>query len=680
MGLSAAQLLPSAEFAGLSVRANVDYAFVAGGFPLQDTWQLLLPVVLTQYSPLYIGATGLGFAWLGVWFIFSRQAHAVRETVWTPSPRAGTAFLLAATVLALLLAYGSNGFLYPIFYRFAPGWNLFRGQERAAYLVTLGLSALAGYGALASQAMPQRSRSWWATAYTAVAIGAVYLFGLLWQLPGRTAIGQNQFLVIAALTVTLVSVYAVLLRTPGWSRRRWLWLIGLAAANLFVVNMGTNAGEFDPARKTILAPEVQAVQAAVDTTAADANGLPGRVYNEFRSYEDYGMRAGVEDVWGSSPLRLGRYAALFEEFPLDRMWRLLGVEHVLTWRKELFGPTELLGEFPQATDTTYLHRLPAPHPRAWLVSAVQPADDEEALALLADHQFDLDTTAVLAPGRTGTDVQGGDVTAGAAGLASAAKAQVQLQQRGPADLHIEVQDSPGGLLVIAENWMPGWRMQNVTCDGDCPDEAPFGLPAFEPQRANLTLVGVPVPAGSFTFDLVYRPDSIRWGLWISGVTLLVLAVLAAWRGLAHRESLERHLHEAVSTGLLSCACRCWLSCWGRLHCDSIVSTTRNCGATRHLATSSACAPMGRLSTPLSHWQNRTRSHRTSCKRHGWVWRVTASSRCASPAPGGVCWRWPWSTGWAAASATGRCRPRWPRSCWRSAPMRSGTPRTPACMR
>ncbi len=530
LGLSAAQLLPSAEFVGLSVRANVDYAFVAGGFPLQDTWQLLLPAVLTQYSPLYIGAIGLGFAWLGVWFIFSHQAQGATGAVWAPSPRAGAAFFLAATVLALLLAYGSNGFLYPIFYRFAPGWNLFRGQERAAYLFAFGLSALAGYGALASQVIPQRSRSWWATAYTATVIGAVYLFGLLWQLPGRTAISQNQFLVIAALTVTLVSVYAVLLRTPGWSRRRWLWLVGLAAANLFVVNMGTNAGDFDPARKTILAPEVQAVQAAVAASTADANGLPGRVYNEFRSYEDFGMRAGVEDVWGSSPLRLARYAALFEEFPLDRMWRLLGVEHVLTWRKELFGPTELLGEFPQATDTTYLHRLPAPHPRAWLVSAVQPADDEEAVALLADHQFDLDTTAVLAPTGPGGDIQEGD-----AGVAGSSKAQVQLQQRGPANLHVEVQDSPGGLLIIAENWMPGWRVQNVACAGGCPDEAPLGLPSFEPQRANLTLVGIPVPAGSFTFDPVYRPDSIRWGLWISGVTLLVLALLAAWRSLAHRK-------------------------------------------------------------------------------------------------------------------------------------------------
>ncbi len=276
-GLSAAQLLPSVEFAGLSVRANVDYAFVAGGFPLQDTWQLLLPTVLTQYSPLYVGVIGLGLAYLGTWFVLSRQSQTTAATAaisWSPSQRAGAGFFLGVALLALLLSYGGNGLLYPLFYWLVPGWNLFRGQERAAYLVALGLSVLAGYGALAIQVMPQRSRSWWATAFAALVIGATYLFGLLWQLPGRTAISQAQFLAVAAMTVTLASVFAVLLRTPGWSRRRWLWLAALAAANLFVVNMGTNSSDFDAARKTILAPEVQAVQTAVTATTIDSGSLP----------------------------------------------------------------------------------------------------------------------------------------------------------------------------------------------------------------------------------------------------------------------------------------------------------------------------------------------------------------------------------------------------------------------
>ena len=185
-------------------------------------------------------------------------------------------------LLALLVSYGDEGFLYPLFYRFLPGWNLFRGQERAAFLVALGLSVLAGYGAAAVPRLALRVRASLATIYAAVAIGGVYLFGLLWQLPGRTALGQGQFLLVAAVTVLLVSVFAVLLRMPGWSRRRTIWLLALAIGNLFWANIATNVAEFSPARKAMLAPEVEALQAAVGAAAGAEGNLPGRVYNEFR--------------------------------------------------------------------------------------------------------------------------------------------------------------------------------------------------------------------------------------------------------------------------------------------------------------------------------------------------------------------------------------------------------------
>ena len=50
LGMTAAQLLPSLEFTRLSVRASADYAFVSGGFPLSDTWQILLPAYSTNTS------------------------------------------------------------------------------------------------------------------------------------------------------------------------------------------------------------------------------------------------------------------------------------------------------------------------------------------------------------------------------------------------------------------------------------------------------------------------------------------------------------------------------------------------------------------------------------------------------------------------------------------------------
>ena len=150
---------------------------------------------------------------------------------------------------------------------------------------------------------------------------------------------------------------AVTLWVEGWSVRREQLICVLAVANLFWVNVATNLENRTPYQAVQLSPEALAVRDAVDARDTAEAGLGPRVYNEFRAFEDYGMRAEVEDVWGSSPLRLTTYAALFDEFPLDRMFRLTGVGHVLTWRRELFEPSQLAGEFPQQNDSTYLHRL-----------------------------------------------------------------------------------------------------------------------------------------------------------------------------------------------------------------------------------------------------------------------------------------------------------------------------------
>lgn len=511
-GLSAAQWLPSLEFLRLSVRADVNYAFVSGGLPLQDSWQLLLPSVLTTYSPLYIGVGGLQLALCAlIWAARGSQVRA--DAHGALSWRAGVGFFGGMAFLALLASYGGHGPLYPLLYRFAPGWNLFRGQERAAYLVALALCVLAGYGLALTPRVSDAWRRRGALWSGAVTVAGVYAFGLLWQMPGRTAIGNGAYLLIAAETLIVGAAVALMVWLPGWPRRKTQLLVVLVAGMLFVANAGTNLDTGTPYEKTQAAPEMRAVQQAVAESRA-TTGVPGRVYNEYRVYDDYGMRAQVEDVWGSSPLRLARYARLFEDFPLDRMWRLLGVEHVLTWRRELFGPTERLAEFPQAADTTYLHRLPDAHPRAWWADAVQVVDDDTAWQMLADHQVDLDSVALLAQ-PVGIDV-----------AAAPGASAVRLTRLAHHRLRVEASRAVPGFLVVAENWMPGWRVTQVRCaeSAACvPGSAPGGL--LQPVRADLTLVGIPLPAGEVAFDLVYAPASVRWGLWVSGVTALLLAVV-----------------------------------------------------------------------------------------------------------------------------------------------------------
>jgi hypothetical protein len=511
LALSAAQLLPSLEFTQLSVRANVDYAYVSGGFPLQDTWQLLLPGVLTHFSPLYIGISGLGLAFIGSALGRGNQF-----------PLKINHLFLMISLIFLLLSYGNNSVLYPLFYRFAPGWDLFRGQERAAFVVALSLSILAGLGAAALPQLTYLVRRRLAVTFAVLVSGGVYGFGVLWQLLGQTAVNQWVYLLIAILTILFALVLVICMVLPGWDGRR-AWLItGALLVNLFVANMGTNLSDFGPARKTLLAPEMVAVQ---DTVAAPE--LPGRVYNEFRLYEDYAIRLGVEDVWGSSPLRLARYAALFDNFPLDRMWRLTGVETVLTWRRELFVPSALLAEFPQATDTTYLHTLSTPattsNPRAWLVTNVQVADDATVLPLLADHTVDLAQIAFLPP-----ELLANETTMDPGAYA------IQLARLSPQALQINVRSERGGLLVVSENWLPGWQVVDFDCRS-APTERCLratgsdDLPLLQPLRANLTLIGIIIPPGAMTFTLRYWPLRVQLGLWISGGTLLLLICTLLWR-------------------------------------------------------------------------------------------------------------------------------------------------------
>jgi hypothetical protein len=526
-GLVSAQMIPSVEFARLSVRADVDYAYLSGGFPIQDTWQMLLPGVLTHFSPLYVGVVSLGMALFGAAYGISQRDERVPmggDPVENSHrfQRYAIAYFVATALFGLLASYGDNGFLYPLLYRIAPGWDLFRGQERAAFLVAFGTSMLAGYGLFHVAGASTTFRRRYALLFGAFVTAGVYAFGLLWQLSGRTAVGHWHYLAIAILTLLLGMSVAITVWVDGWSMHRHWLICCLAAANMLLANATTNLENRTPGQAVTLPPEAVALHDAVRSAGLDASGLAARAYNEYRVYEDYGMRTDVEDVWGSSPLRLSRYAMLFEQFPLDRMFRLTGVRHVLTWRKELFEPSDLVAEYPKQDDTTYLHRLREPNPRVWIVTDVVVATDAQAAELLADHAFDLETVAVLASESGYGDWSGRTVMG-----------QVRAERLRANHLQVEVVDSAGGILVVSENWMPGWRVETIECTPAANCEAAVrhdsGMPLLTPVRANLSFIAIALPEGGVRFDLVYDPGSVRAGVAISAATLLILGLAATFR-------------------------------------------------------------------------------------------------------------------------------------------------------
>jgi hypothetical protein len=130
LGLSLVQLLPQLQFLTLSTRASLTFEELSQGFPIGIVFQFLFtdPV----WSPLYIGLPSLALAAVAIIVMRQRIVY----------------FWFFTALVTLLLSMGSNTPFYTIAYWILPGFRLFRGQERLAFLVSFALAVLASYGCL----------------------------------------------------------------------------------------------------------------------------------------------------------------------------------------------------------------------------------------------------------------------------------------------------------------------------------------------------------------------------------------------------------------------------------------------------------------------------------------------------------------------------------------------------
>lgn len=529
MGLIAAQLLPGLELLKVSNRATASYEFLSNGAALQDFWQFLLPSPWSVFSHFFVGviAVGLtGFALVSALFTLTRRIDDPHQH-WLA---AISFFFTLAAIIALLVGMGRHGPLYALFYRFAPGWNLFREQERTAYLVSFSLSVLAGIGVAWLNFLPVQSRKTYAALIAGALLTGIVAFFLVWKIPLRLALANHEFTIQVLLAVISIIFLALIIRSQP--HRAWI-LVPLTVINLFYANWDVIQSPIPLAEAMSLPSSIISLKAASEDCSEaitpcqlERQELPGRVFNETHLPNGFGPTLALENIGGTSPLQLKRYANLFEDFPLDRLWQLTGVEHVLTWRAELFEPAKRLGSFQDGKDTVYLYRLADPNPRAWFVDEVKVMADEEALQAMAAYQIDPVTTALLAPTQAAklSSISSTDVRT---------NTDIHLQRLAPARLQLSVPPPAGGLMILSENWMPGWRATLVR-DGRGNKHSD----KLTIVRADITLLGIDIPKGGGVIEVQYAPNSIRIGLAITSSTLLIL-VLIAIAPLAKKTNIHR---------------------------------------------------------------------------------------------------------------------------------------------
>lgn len=529
--LTAAQLWPAMEFTGLSLRSARPYHEMSHGFPLEHAWQLLLPGVLSHYSPIYVGIASLGLSAACVGALFSNRFRF--DTFSHPLARPAAVYFLICGGAALLVSFGDNLPFYPLLYRFAPGWSLFRSQERVAYLVTFSLSITAGFGFALLPLLTARWRKIMCWSFLAAVAAGLLLFAVGWSDWSQAENSPGHLVVKGGITLIIALLFVRLCAGRSLSATHLLLLLPLLLADLFASGYLTNLASGPEIRAALRRPDLIATSQAANELAQQTDGPAPRVFNEFRLPEDSGMVGGWEDVWAASVLRLWPYNYFFVDFPFARMLQLTGVGTVLTWRENLTAredlpvPGQLMAEFPLNGEASRLYRLESIAPRLWWTQRARRLEEGGAASLLADPEFDMRAELLVAP--PGWEDLGMESHNERLSLGENGRATLRAKRRGPAHLEIEVESDQPGLLFVSENWMPGWKATWRESGSSAGDTT---LPVV---RAHIAFLGIPLPAGAGTLELAYRPASVRWGLTISAIawlTLLLLFQSSLRRGLA----------------------------------------------------------------------------------------------------------------------------------------------------
>ena len=224
-------------------------------------------------------------------------------------------------------------------------------------------------------------------------------------------------------------------------------------------------------------------------------------------YPNSGMLFGVSDIRGYDAVVPRRYADLVDRleghyrFHLHSLFvqansplfDLLNVKYVLTDR-ELNGKWELVY---RDAGSVKVYRNRDVLPRAFVVYHAEIVDSAaQSLERITDSGFDFRERVVLEEAPAGwTEPPETPATAAA----------VHIVDYEPNRVRMEVETAAAGLLVLTDNYAPGWK---ALLDGQ----------ATRVYVADHAFRAVVVPAGSHQVEFVYQPLSFRVGVAISLLT------------------------------------------------------------------------------------------------------------------------------------------------------------------
>jgi hypothetical protein len=543
VGVAAVQILPTWELTRLSQRStglDWDFAMQYSFWP----WR-----IFTLFAPDFFGNPARGDFWgyatywedagyIGVlplglalfaaarWVLTRRRRESEEATGLRLVP-----FFSILAASSLILAMGKNTPVFPLVYRYVPGFGLFQAPARLLCIYTLAVATLAAIGA---ETLRPGARLH-AFCRLAVVSGVGMLLASL--------VGHFLFASIRVTFLDAVARFAMLLIASAGlvllQRRSRTWwpalTVAFVAVDLIIAGWGLN-----PA----LNPRVYDADTAIGAVLGDQE--PARTFifhdaeyeitysKKYLSFQDFGP-PDLERWWGMreallpnlgvierlpsannfDPLQVGRthdLIALADDLPPMDALLLLGrmnVGYVITGTVD----TALTGlELVHANEDIVVYRNPHVLPRAWIVPQARVIPDPSALlAELADPTFDPRRQVLLEREPATPPLDSTEQNSGP-GLAL---------REWPNRVTITVPPGAGGYLVCADTWYPGWR---AYVDGV----------EVEVLQANYAFRAVVLPPDAREVVFAYRPHSFLVGGLVSAATLGMvglagLARLRYWR-------------------------------------------------------------------------------------------------------------------------------------------------------
>ncbi len=495
--VSAVQVLPAMEYGKLSKRWTATGALTWKDrvqFPEHEQFSvrpdellhLVLPGGSGMFSDAFIGTVGLSLAAIAILGGFRR-----REV------RLFTAIAIGGLFYAMARFCAPYGLLYV----FAPLVEKTREPIVAMFLFQFAVAALAAIGAemLFAAPDPQRERRV-IRALVWFGIGTFVLFVIMTYLKPAVNSGvldgdsrPGMIGMIALLLAGLLHAW-----TRGAISRRWaLGLLGL----LLVIEQGNEVGwGWAHVHHPKDAGRMAAVNALVDTQDL-ANWLrtrpdPKRIeVNEKDVAFNFGdwYRMETDHTYSASMLTA---TSELGGWWVDRIGRMYGLEYVVSRTPTRPGLQEMI----TGKTGIKIWYNPEAFPRAWTVHQIVVAPNEwNGADMVNTWPFDLRTTALTVRTKPALDACGG-----------ADKVAKVIDK--PGSVYVDVQMACKGMLVVSDNWYPGWY---AYVDGKSADI----------WKVNTVIRGIVVGPGKHIVSMIYRPFSVYFGLVLTLLGLAAALVL-----------------------------------------------------------------------------------------------------------------------------------------------------------